>query len=107
MKLYIFCSFRFEGFHVWPGAPTEYAYLGSRHRHEFHIKAWVRTSSYREVEFINLKQMMLEQCMMTAKTPEVVNWSCEEWAKYLVDQFGLSRVEVSEDGENGAYLEFK
>lgn len=111
----VYCSLRIEGIHHWPKCPhREVEYLRDPHRHMFHIKAWVNVShDDRDVEFIMLKHQIDEYLVgKYAKTDlPTSRWvcdfgamSCEMIARELLDRFGLSRCEVSEDGENGAIV---
>ena len=103
---------QFEGWHRWPDAPQEYDYLSNLHRHMFHVTAWFRVDdmvephNHRQVEFIDVKRQVLDWCrdkMDDASfDPEVLNWSCERWAREICHEFRFESVEVSEDGENGA-----
>lgn len=101
----VFCTTRFEGFHRWPDAPPEVAFLAVRHRHVFHVRVEVAVEhNDRDVEFIMLKRAV-EQWIETRRlTDAVANWSCERWADELLQAFDAERVEVSEDGENGAIV---
>jgi 6-pyruvoyl-tetrahydropterin synthase len=102
----VYCTLRFIGFHRWKDAPEEFAHLRSRHRHEFHVRVDVLVEhDDREVEFQLLKhdvRKLIEKAQ--AATPNSVEeWSCESWALYLLEAVPYCvRVEVSEDGENGA-----
>jgi hypothetical protein len=58
----------------------------------------------REIEFILFKRQ-LNEVIAQVNGPQTLRWSCEQWASYLVERFGLSKCEVSEDGENGAIVE--
>ena len=105
MTIKIFVTTRFEGFHRWPSAPDEVAFLRERHRHIFHVRAErVVSHDDRDVEFILFKRE-IECGIREANTDETLDWSCERWASYLLERFELSKCEVSEDGENGAVVE--
>lgn len=108
MTRMIFVQFQFSAFHHWPDAPAEYAYLAHVHRHVFHVKAYRAVShNNRDVEFIDFKETMLNHCRGICRgmsSIEVKTWSCEQWAEYLIKRFDLTMAEVSEDGENGAFL---
>lgn len=107
----VFCTLQIEGIHNWPGCPfDEVAYLRDPHRHMFHIKAYKAVNhDDRDTEFIMLKRKIqlhfrhnyyetrLKCCLFGAM-------SCEMIARELIDAFGLTRCEVSEDNENGAIL---
>lgn len=97
-------SFRFEAWHCWPTAPDEHRYLRNRHRHEFHVRAWMGVRELdREREFIAEKRVIRKACEKHAERAETQMWSCEHWAVYLLNTFPhLNKVEVLEDGENGA-----
>ena len=111
MRTEVFCTLQVEGIHNWPGCPLEeVAYLRDPHRHVFHVKAYTTvTHSDRDVEFIMLKHTLLEYLTTTywhdeCKCLYFGAKSCEMIAQELIDSFGLSRCEVSEDGENGAVV---
>ena len=118
IKSEVYCTLQVEGIHNWPECPfEEVVYLRDLHRHIFHIKAHlVVNHDDRDTEFIMLKHQIehyllnkyanLEQdghfmddrvCIFGAR-------SCEMIARELIEEFGLCRCEVSEDGENGAIL---
>lgn len=114
----VFCTLQVEGTHSWPGCPfDEVAYLRDTHRHVFFIKAYkVVTHSDRDVEFIMLKhglQTYLRRVYFNdGEYKGETNFhihtfgakSCEMIAEELINQFNLSRCEVSEDNENGAIV---
>ena len=108
MKTVIIATLRFEGFHSWGDAPSEVGFLRARHRHMFHVRAEKEvTHDNRQIEFILLKRE-LEQGINVIQFKErdaCETWSCEMWAKRLLQDFKLSACEVSEDGENGARVE--
>ena len=104
----VYCTFDFEGFHAWPEAPDEVAFLRTPHRHQFHVRAEVEVAHQdRHVEFILLKRELARACTVRCSEAReaVERWSCEQWAQWLLDTFNLYRVEVSEDDENGAVVE--
>lgn len=102
----VWCTFRLEMFHRWPDAPPEVAFLRDSHRHLFWFKCWVDvTHNDRDVEFILLKRQLSDAVAKKTHDEETLNWSCEHWAQWLIETQGLTRCEVSEDGENGAILE--
>jgi len=110
----VFCTLQIEGTHNWPTCPfDEVDYLRVPHRHIFHIKAFALVShTDRDVEFIMLKHDLERYfqsmwfnfnkglCEFGAK-------SCEMIAIDLIETFGLTRCEVSEDNENGAIVTCK
>ena len=103
----VFATFQFEGYHRWPEAPAEVDFLRSRHRHMFHVRV-EKTVEHedRNCEFIMLKHEAIETVEAAKRTAlDHETWSCETWARYLVDAMGLSKCEVSEDGENGAVVQ--
>lgn len=100
MNCRVFCTLEFEAYHWWADAPDQVAFLRNKHRHVFHVRAEKGVQHYnRDVEFIGLKRKL--QQALDAKSE---NWSCEQWAAWLMKEFTLDRVEVSEDGENGAVI---
>ena len=109
IRITVFCTTQFEGFHCWPNAPRHVDYLRSVHRHIFHVRAEKRvTEEDREIEFITLKKNLDSQIAILKVELECLplpTWSCETWARMLVERLQLSKCEVSEDGENGAVVE--
>lgn len=119
---------RFEALHRWPDPPKEVYFLKFPHRHMFHVTVWVEQfHTERDVEYILFKRWLDELLHQCAVDPaSVLDWSCEMWAevicKSVVQKFeqeqvesrgeGLTqqdarriKVEVLEDGENGALVE--
>jgi len=112
---FVFCNFRQVGFHQWAGAPDQYAYLRSKHRHEFHVRVQVAVNhDDRDMEFCHLKQIAQEAFrnmgVPTADGSLILgSQSCEMMARRLgssLQAMGIqaTSVEVSEDGENGALV---
>lgn len=101
----VFSTIRFEGFHRWPNAPDEVAFLRDRHRHIFHVRAEVEVHhDDRDVEFILLGRRVLAEVKSITEAEDVSCWSCERWAREFLDRLNLVKCEVSEDGENGAVI---
>jgi hypothetical protein len=89
---------------MWPNPLEEVAFLGAPHRHEFHVKAEkVVSHNDRDIEFILLKRAIA--ATIEKMKSQSINWSCETWAENILEAHGLDKVEVSEDGENGAIVE--
>lgn len=109
MRITVFCTTRFEGFHCWPQAPGPVDFLRSVHRHMFHVRAEKTVTDVdREVEFILMKgqlNSMIETLKAEQRKESLPTWSCEKWARLLLERLQLSKCEVSEDGENGAIVE--
>ena len=107
VKTTVWATFSFVGFHAWPGAPDEVAYLRSEHRHEFRVRVECCTEyrgSDRVLEFHSLKRYALERFADALKPDELGEYhlgamSCEDIAvKILRLATHASAVEVSEDG---------
>ena len=82
------------------------AFLRDRHRHVFHVRAEKLVShGDRDVEFILLKRAVEEELRTVAAEENTETWSCERWGEELLQRLQLDKVEVSEDGENGAVVE--
>ena len=115
----IFVTFQVPGFHHWSLAPAQYWYLRSTHRHLFHVRVELRATAdnYRTVEFIEFKDIATNRFKGLGKlrlhdlSCDFGNSSCETLAfqlgtLLLEENYAVARVEVSEDGENGAVVEF-
>lgn len=117
----IWVTFRKEGIHCYPAAATDPAlktgdiydvsFLGTPHRHIFHFKIYIEVfHDDRDIEFIQFKRW-LENCYNDG-TLELNFKSCEMIARELNATISArypSRetwIDVSEDGENGAFLKF-
>ena len=114
----VIATHRVVGFHAWPDAPPEVAYLGSLHRHIFKVR--VEAAVYglnREVEFHMLKRVMIDQLRIVAAEVTVDGehrfgaMSCEMIALRLGlnlkgVSYSISAVECWEDDENGSRVEW-
>ena len=108
-RTYVFITTSFEGFHCWPDAPDEVAFLRDRHRHIFHVRLEAEVGhDDRDIEFILLKRAVDEEIkrVLSSNDPKRRSWSCESWARHLLEEFDATFVEVSEDGENGAIIKY-
>lgn len=106
MPTVVYSSLRVEGFHNWPDAPDQVAFLRNTHRHMFHIRAYKQVDhADRDVEFILLGREVREGLDVMYGTPcGFGTMSCEMIAHSLIEALELDACEVSEDGENGAIV---
>lgn len=118
----VFCRFRLVGFHNWPDAPLEFAYLRNTHRHEFHFVVVASVfHDNRQIEFCEMKREAENAMFDFFKLYGNVGggldfkaYSCEMLAgtlrKLMIDENekykAITSIEVSEDGENGAHVSF-
>ena len=117
----IWVTFRKEGIHKYPAALTDpklatggeddVSFLGYPHRHIFHFRVWISVEhSDRAVEFIQFKRWL--EKLYDQKTLQLDYKSCEMMAEDLFIEITKSYpgkeiwIEVSEDGENGAFIKF-
>jgi hypothetical protein len=113
---HVFVKTRFIGFHRWLDAPKEFEFLRHFHRHEFHVQLTVKVEELnRQIEFLKLKDEL--DAAIAFHFTKVDRWryfedSCEQIADKLCKQFqerlqiqSIS-CEVSEDGENGAIVNY-
>jgi len=118
---WIWVTFTREGIHKYPEAATnpglatgdEYdvSFLASPHRHTFHFKIFITVEhSNRAIEFIQFKRWL--ENLYKNNTLQLDYRSCEMIAEDLYLQIANKypgrdvKIEVSEDNENGAYMEF-
>lgn len=115
MKRVVYVTARVAGFHNWPEAPAEVGYLASQHRHVFHVRVeWKVDHDERQVEFHIALGWLWDAltCLYGSRRPIYFQArSCETIAIEIGKQLQLAgplpfAVEVSEDGENGARVEF-
>lgn len=112
MTMFATVNFQAEGYHRWADAPSPRSYLGSTHRHIFHVTVFVEVKhNDREIEYHDL----LEYCrsnFATARNKQLGTQSCEDMAVDLCNKIILTypdrcvRISVFEDGENGATYEY-
>jgi hypothetical protein len=100
---------RSDGTHFWGAAPGEVEFLRYPHRHEFHTTVTIDVEhDDRELEFFMVKRRLAQ----VLPHGDMGGKSCEMMArdilKSLRSWYGDRRytIEVSEDGENSAVLEF-
>ena len=109
IKREIWVTTSFEAMHKWVDCPYEdVTFLRSLHRHIFHVKVWcVVNHSDRDIEFIRLKRYLCDYIGNRFSRQNLGNMSCETIAENILRYLnGLAyKVEVSEDGENGAIVE--
>jgi hypothetical protein len=115
-KRYIWTTFEKVGIHCYPAAAWDLhlekvKYLSLDHRHLFKFKVQISvTHNDREIEFILLKEWL--ESLYSDKVLQLNHKSCEMMAEELFGQINdkyPSRnviIDVSEDGENGAHVEF-
>jgi len=121
IKKYIYIKFRKEGIHCYPDAATnpklatgdwdDVSFLANKHRHIFHYRVQIEVfHNDRDLEFIQAKR----QCEKWLNDGEldINSKSCEMLGEELYEKIAGQwpdrdvKIEVSEDNENGAVLEF-
>ena len=119
----IWVTFRKEGIHCYPAAGTdpklctagEYdvSFLANPHRHIFHFRVSIDVfSTDRDIEFIQFKRWCESLYSNNSSVLELDWKSCEMIADDLYVQIANKypgrniTIEVSEDGENGCYVEY-
>ena len=118
----IWVTFQKEGMHCYPAAATdpllntndEYnvAFLANPHRHIFHFRVWIDVwHNDRDIEFIQFKRWL--ENLYRDSTLALDFKSCEMMSDDLYIQIATRYpgrsvwVEVSEDGENGAFIKYE
>ena len=117
----IWVTFQKEGIHKYPAALTDPAlatgdeydvsFLGYPHRHTFHFKVWISvTHDDRDIEFIQFKRWL--EKLYAEGTLQLDYKSCEMMSGDLHDAISNKYpnrevwIEVSEDGENGSFIQY-
>ena len=112
----IWVTFQREGIHCFPAAATDpkladVAFLASPHRHIFHFRVAIDVfHDDRELEFIQFKRWL--EALYVNTVLQLDYKSCEMIADDLYTQIAAKypnrnvHIEVSEDGENGCYVEY-
>ena len=121
-KRSIWVTFTKEGIHMYPGADTDpklatgdwddVSFLGIPHRHTFHFKVQIQvTHNDRDIEFIQFKRWL--EKLYEEKTLQLDYKSCEMISDDLFEAIAEKypersvNIEVSEDGENGSFIEYE
>ena len=119
----VWVTFQKEGIHCFPAAATdpklntgdEYdvSFLASPHRHIFHFRVCIDVyHDDRELEFIQFKRWLENLYASSNGVLELNYKSCEMIADDLYLKIAEKYpnrdvwIEVSEDGENGCYVEY-
>jgi hypothetical protein len=119
----VWVTFQKEGVHCFPAAATdpklntgdEYdvSFLASPHRHIFHFRVCIDVyHDDRELEFIQFKRWIENLYASSSGLLKLDYKSCEMIADDLYIQIAAKYpnrdvwIEVSEDGENGCYVEY-
>jgi hypothetical protein len=112
----IWVTFQREGIHCFPAAANDpkladVAFLASPHRHIFHFRVAIDVfHDDRELEFIQFKRWL--ESLYVNTVLQLDYKSCEMIADDLYTQIAARYpnrdvwIEVSEDGENGCYVEY-
>lgn len=120
-KRWIWVTFQKEGIHKYPAALEDPAlatgdeydvsFLGYPHRHKFHFRVAISvTHNDRDIEFIQFQRWL--ENLYKEDVIQLDYKSCEMMSDDLFDQISAKypgrdvKIEISEDGENGAYIEY-
>jgi len=120
-KRWIFITTQKEGIHCYPAAGTDpklktgddmdVSFLAMSHRHIIHFNVKIEVfHDDRDLEFIQVKRQIDK---WLSNEIDLNSKSCEMMAELLFTQISIKwpnrdvTIEVSEDGENGAIVEFK
>jgi LmbE family N-acetylglucosaminyl deacetylase len=102
---------QFEGVHCYPAAPEGVEFLRYPHRHVFHVEINVEVFHMdRDIEFILFKREI--EALIKHRGKQLNFKSCEmiatELSTYVITKYEgrACKVTVSEDGENGATVEY-
>jgi hypothetical protein len=116
LRRWIEVTFQKEGIHKYPAALTEpnladVSFLGHPHRHIFHFRVRISVShNDRDIEFIQFKRWL--ESLYSSSILELNYKSCEMIAEDLINTISdrypgrAMVIQVFEDGENGAILEW-
>ena len=120
-KRWIWVTFQKEGIHEYPAALEDPAlatgdeydvsFLGYPHRHKFHFRVAISvTHNDRDIEFIQFQRWL--ENLYKEDVIQLDYKSCEMMSDDLFDQISAKypgrdvKIEISEDGENGATIEY-
>lgn len=104
----IYVQSQFIAYHCWVNAPESEGFLQAWHRHIFKVRIdLVVTTDDRDLEFFHVQKSL--NWVLQQWQEQKVNKSCEMFCDNILAALqseypSLFRVEVSEDGENGAVI---
>ena len=103
----VFITGTFPAVHCWPDCPfEEVSFLKTPHRHLFHYRMEKRVyHNDRDVEFFMFKNEVDSFIRGNLWNQDLGAMSCEMIATKLLEIFKACKVEISEDGENGAVVQ--
>jgi len=111
MTNYIWITTQKEMFHKYPDAPRAVSFLRNEHRHKFKFKVYIQVfKNDRDIEFIIFQRLVKGILFKMPFNLEAK--SCEMLADDLWNEIVKKypnrrmKIEVSEDGENGALKEY-
>ena len=109
-KSFIWVTHNFEGFHNYPDAPDEVAFLRNEHRHMFHLKVWIEVfHDDRDIEFFMFKNFI--KALIDIDSYDYM--SCEMISDNLFEEITFKypardiKIDVSEDLENGSSITYE
>ena len=106
---YIWITTSMEGFHAYPDAPDEVAFLRNRHRHMFHFRVYIEVfHDDREIEFFMFKrdvERMIKFISINDKSCEMISDELHSAIKAKYPNRSMT-IEVSEDLENGSHKQY-
>lgn len=107
----IWVTFQRAGFHRWPDASGDRAYLSATHRHLFKFRVWIQVwHGDREVEFHTFLEWL--EGLYQSSILQLDGKSCETISDELYENIAANYpdrdvwIEVSEDGECGSYSQY-
>lgn len=115
MKRFVWITTQKAAVHSYPTPPAVVGFLQYPHRHLFKFKILIQVfHTDREIEFLLLQSFIEDIIEDINKSPDHT-YSCEMISDLLhsaiLEQYCENRdreirIEVSEDGENGSYIEY-
>jgi len=123
MNKMIWVTFQKEGIHCYPAAATDpnlatgdqydVSFLANPHRHIFHFRVAISvTHNDRDIEFIQFKRWLENLYSGSQSVLQLDYKSCEMIADDLYEKINARypgravTIEVSEDNENGCYVQY-
>ena len=106
----VILDFDIEGFHYYPNAPKQVAFLENNHRHIFRIRAGLKVDDLNREKEIFIEQDKLKDYLIESYGSPCffMDMSCEMIAQdlleFLTDDGGIW-VEVFEDSRGGARVD--